>query len=212
MTNKKLILKADDFHFTNRDDWKNESWTRYFDYIQKNKLHTNVGVIPQRFEFWDYQFPKSKFIKYYVHGLTHLRYNGQYEFNGSFEQQLNRLKRSKSLMNSFKLDFDTFGAPWNVLDNNTIMCLELLGFKKCFIDSKNINLFDNSHIEPIKVNMGMEILDTNTLVLNPSFQKFIETYKTEEDICVLEHHPANWKNLEEFDKIIQFLKKEGLEL
>ncbi len=35
MTNKKLILKADDFHFTNRDDWKNESWTRYFDIFKK---------------------------------------------------------------------------------------------------------------------------------------------------------------------------------
>ena len=110
------------------------------------------------------------------------------------------------------IESDIFGAPWNALNKDTVKCLELLEFKKCFIGPGNINLFAGSNIKPFKVNLKMETVDKNISTLNPSFKRFLETYKANEDLYILQHHPANWHSLEEFDKIIMFLKKRGIEI
>lgn len=206
-----IILKADDFIY----DYQNVvtfHWVKFTDYIVSKNIKAGLGIIGSsinngnsefysivkilnmtgNFEFWNHG---------YTHALNATNGNGKmyHEFwNTTAEYQKDELLKTQNLAKEkLGIVMNTFGAPGNAVDTNTV---------------KAINEISELH------SWFFGLQDSSKLVLKraveiefpthyPDYQKFLDNYKSDEKYLVLQIHPNSWDEARfaEFEKIIDFL-------
>lgn len=143
----KILIRFDDI--CPMMDWKH--WQKAENLLDANDVKPLLGVIPEckdpdlqldevRSDFWIWL--KKKQEEGYaiaMHGVNHvfssnhrgiLTYRIGSEFAGfPFEEQLQKIRRGKNILESHGIYTDTFFAPGHSYDENTIKALAACGFK-----------------------------------------------------------------------------------
>lgn len=204
----KIILKADDLAgFPGKYEVVPKRWQRFVDIIEKFNIKATIGIIGNSLVFddkeyfeWVKKYHKDGLIEFWNHGFLHRQFNFDGETYQEFrdttsEYQLQLINYTNKLAKEkLNIEFITFGAPYNAIDENTSISLNktnithwLLG-----IDSFNgTNLSNRLDIEH------------PTHVVNLEFFKY--NFK-QLDYAVVQVHPNNWdeNSFVEFEKYIEF--------
>ena len=211
-----VVLKADDLVYESGSIFP-ANWNKYFELIEGLGIKGTAGIIGNSME----NAPASYYekikkhhqkgnIEFWNHGYTHElgRRNSKgetyYEFNNSGKDfQKAHMERTQTLgKEKLGITFRAFGAPGNQIDKDTNSLIE---------ESQDIRLWFYGHPDSrkniLKRTPGAEI---EYPVHHPVYQKFVENYKPEVSILVLQFHPSRWSvtQFEEFRKIIFHLQKE----
>jgi len=133
----KLVFRYDDY--TLKNDSINEEVVRLF---KKHHVPLVLGVIPcdskeKMILQKDYALlttlkivVQNQTIEIAQHGLNHIKLaNGEFG-NVSFEEQMRRMQKGKTILDSiFNTKVTTFIPPWNAYDKNTLNVMQQLNFK-----------------------------------------------------------------------------------
>jgi peptidoglycan/xylan/chitin deacetylase (PgdA/CDA1 family) len=213
-----IIIKADDLKAT-KSGGIHPLWQKFVDTIRRRKIKASIGIIANSLETdnpkyfgWIKEQRDTGLFEFWNHGYDHRQWTeGEkklQEFKGTtYEHQKQHLTRSNQLARE-KLDFDfeTFGAPFNATDANTVRALaEEPGTK--------IWLYGD-----LKNPAGKVVLDRvyRVNIENPTFlpslEKFVDGYNRypERPYFVIQGHPANWneERFAQFEKILDFLTEQ----
>jgi hypothetical protein len=204
-----IILKADDLAgYPGKNKIIPKRWQKFINLIEKYHIKTTIGIIGNSLLFddlgyfeWIKKYHKKNIVEFWNHGFLHRRFNfdgeNYTEFQGTnFEYQLQLINYTNKLAKEkLNIEFQTFGAPYNAIDENTSIALNQSNITHWFfgLDSfKGINLKNRLDIEhPVHI-------------VNNKF--FIENFKNN-TYAVLQVHPNNWdeKSFFIFEEIIKFL-------
>ena len=209
-----VILKADDLIY----DEKNiisKNWYRFFHYIVSEKIKTSVGMVVSSLNTEDERYAallkylhRTGIVEFWNHGYDHIldarhpdgtMYD---EFrNSTLEFQKEQLRKAQTLAQE-KLDItlQTFGAPGNSIDSNTIQALEAFEEIKVWffgLDSSN------------KLVLGRSI-DMEYPAGKPDYNSFVQNYDANKEYLVFQIHPNQWdeSQFETFKQIIEFLREQ----
>jgi hypothetical protein len=211
----KIILKADDLAgYPGKNKIIPKRWQKFVDLIEKYSIKASIGIIGNSLLFddtgyfdWIKKYHKKNIIEFWNHGFLHRRFNfdGETytEFQGtSIDYQLNLISYTNNLAKEkLNIEFQTFGAPYNAIDENTSMALNQSNITHWFfgLDSfKGINLKNRMDIEhPVHI-------------VNKKF--FINNF-TNDKYAVLQAHPNNWdeESFLNFEEIVKFLLEKNCE-
>ena len=220
--NKKyVILKMDDLRANTKLTY-NSNWQKFVNVIRNYKINAGLGIVaedlPKASDAYKDSlrgWHKSKYFEIWHHGWDHKRKNyppnnsNLGEFSGTpYKYQKEHFEKSMLFANSqLGIVMRTFGAPFNQTDEI---------FSKIIRENKYIKVWlypkDKMPYNGLKLYRGSSnLLESKTGVVSyKSFLKAYENSKTE--YLVLQGHPGKWNSnsFKEFDKVIQFLKKENV--
>ncbi len=205
----KIIIKADDLAgYPGKKEAIPRKWQRFVDIIEKYNIKATIGIIGNSLIFddieyfnWIKKYNDIGLIEFWNHGFLHRQFNFDndvyQEFNGTTDEyQLKLINYTNQLANE-KLDikFTTFGAPYNEIDENTIIALNLTNITHWLfgLDAFNsINLSQRLDIEKYASLVDFEYFKIN-------FKHF--------DYAIIQVHPNNWNNesFNNFERVINFL-------
>lgn len=211
----KVILKLDDLVVKNNEC----SCSTTMDILRKNNVKASFGIIVDRCDSTIYSglLPylnsidnKGKTIfEFWHHGYDHKRP----EFGGNpYEYQKRHFIMADSIVkNNVKLQMQTFGSPFNHVDESTAKVIkENEHYKYVFL--AKTELFKGSGITVLN---NLIKIETGTGVINFKYFKenYIKEKASEKSYIVLQGHPNQWgkERIQELIKIIEFLKEEGCE-
>lgn len=217
----KIILKLDDLWY--EDGLVHEGWIEVMNFLNTQKVKGTIGLVGDSLEedAEDYYNWIKERVKegheIWNHGYCHCKptVDGQEcrEFRGTdFTYQLAQLQKTQQLAKEkLGLTLVSFGAPYNSTDSSTINALAKISDLKIWMYKETKSPTDKQVLKRIKeVNIEYP-------VHVPDFQKFktgYEQYKNE-PLLVIQGHPRSWvkdpTRMEEFKKIITFLKAENVE-
>jgi peptidoglycan/xylan/chitin deacetylase (PgdA/CDA1 family) len=211
----KIILKADDLAgYPGKNKIIPKRWQRFVDLIEKYKIKATIGIIGNSLLFndegyfeWVKKYDKLGFIEFWNHGFLHRQFSFDNENYQEFkettiEYQLQLIEYTNKLAKEkLNIEFKTFGAPYNAIDENTSKALNKTNLTHWFfgLDSfKGINLSNRLDIE-----YPVHIINEN--YFKDSFKK------VKKDYFVLQVHPNNWNenSFIEFENVIQFLLEQN---
>ncbi len=215
-----VILKLDDLWC--KDEIVHPGWEEVVEFLNNQKVKGTIGLIgdslekdnPTYFEWIKKR--EQEGYEIWNHGFCHCRIkeNGTEirEFRGKkMEEQSESIFRTQKLAKEkLGITLHTFGAPYNSTDEHTALALEENPDLKVWLFKETktkTNKFLLNRIPDVNIEYPVH---------QPDFEKFkigYEQYKSE-PILIIQGHPRSWvedKNrLENFKKIILFLKKEGV--
>lgn len=215
-----VILKLDDLWCKN--DSVHPGWERVVEFLNSHEVTGTIGLIgsslekdnPAYFEW--IKSRKDEGHEIWNHGFCHCRRqeNGTEirEFRGKeFEDQSESILKTQALAKEkLGITLRTFGAPYNSTDQHTAAVLAKNSDLKVWLYKETkapTNKFLLNRIPEVNIEYPVH---------QPDFEKFksgYEQFKTE-PILIIQGHPRSWAEeddrLENFKKIILFLKKEGV--
>jgi len=211
-----VILKADDLIY-DKNKVISENWTRFLHYVVSEKIKTSVGLIVNSLEVEDEKYPgllkylsRTGFIELWIHGYDHrlgaVHPNGESydEFrNSSLEFQKEQLRKAIDLpKQKLELTMQTFGAPGNGIDSNTIFALDSF-------DEIKVWFFGLEGSQ--KLVLGRSA-DMEYPVGNPDYESFVKNHDLTSRYIVFQIHPNMWDENQfvEFKQIISYLKEQKL--
>lgn len=220
-TKPKIILKLDDLWF--EDGLVHEGWIEVMNFLNAQNVKGTIGLVGDSLEeeaeiyFNWIKKRHQEGHEIWNHGYCHCKptVNGQAcrEFRGTdYAYQLGQLEKTQQLAKEkLGLTLVSFGAPYNSTDSLTTNALAKIPDLKIWIYKETSAPTDKEVLKRIKeVNIEYP-------VHVPDFDKFksgYEQYK-HEPILVIQGHPRSWvkdpTRMEEFKKIITFLKAEEVE-
>jgi|GEM_PF-1884751 hypothetical protein len=207
-----VVLKADDF-IPDVNSHIAPQWKRFVRFIREQNLCANIGVVgrflehpPENYRLYLLALARDARFELWNHGYYHsLIYGGDGRvfsefFARSYRFQYEALERTQRVMKE-KLGTEphAFGAPGNLFDHITVQVLQS---------------FPEIHVWFFGKNNGRQMIFPRTVEAEyptgrPNLSVFATGYDPEEELVVLQLHPAMWdeKDFGEFVKIIRFLQK-----
>lgn len=211
----KIIIKADDLAgYPGKDNIVPKRWQRFVDIIEKYNIKATIGVIGNSLVFddfeyfkWIKEYNKKELIEFWNHGFLHRQFSFDDEVYQEFKTtksnyQLQLIEYTNKLgKEKLDIEFKTFGAPYNAIDENSSIALNKSSISHWFLglDSFNgINISNRLDIE----------YPTHTVNLEYFINNFIK-----KEYAVLQVHPNNWNenSFIEFEEIVKFLLKKECE-
>jgi peptidoglycan/xylan/chitin deacetylase (PgdA/CDA1 family) len=212
-----IILKIDDM--TSAKGKVHPLWKRFVNFTKERNIKASIGIIanslegdvPEYFQFIK-DLHASGQIEFWQHGYDHAQWKEGdktlEEFSGStYEHQKEDMtKANKLAREKLGFPFETFGAPFNATDANTVKVLS---------EDKDIKIWlygDLKHPagKIVLDRVGAVNIENPTFV--PSLEKFIAGYAKypNRDVFVIQGHTTHWDDARwaEFVKIIDFLTEQ----
>lgn len=213
-----VILKLDDLtaKYPSKDCPTGPGWKRLVDTLEKKKIKASFGIILNSLEDdntayfdWIKELNGKGIVEFWNHGVTHSekKENGEkiQEFkNSSLEEQKSTIEKGQKLAKA-KLGFDlaAISTPFNSFNDNTEKALE---------DFPEIKVWFFGPAKPkfSKKLILERVVDLESSVGNPDFEKFKESYESkarDKEYIVLQGHPRSWddKKYENFEKVVDYL-------
>lgn len=214
-----VILKLDDLWC--QDQVVHTGWKSVMTYLNQQGIKGSIGLIGDSLEednpeYFDWiQQQKAEGHEIWNHGFCHCRDKeaGISEFSGKSEiEQVESIKKTQSLAKEkLNITLRTFGAPYNHTDQQTVDALEEITDLKIWLYKETAIPTDKFQLQRIKeVNIEYP-------VHQPDYNQFVAGYKKykDEPVLIIQGHPRSWvddeSRLQEFKRIITFLKKEKVE-
>jgi peptidoglycan/xylan/chitin deacetylase (PgdA/CDA1 family) len=209
-----VFLKADDIRYHSYWGLRPE-WITFVNYITEKNIKANIGLIGNSLdESGDAynvfiskmkQIVDNENIEIWNHGYTHALSDTNDEgeiyhefWNTPYEEQKEHLIKTQTLAKDLLgITLNGFGAPGNNNDENTVQALdEIPELKYWFYGIPD----SNKLVFPRRIR-----IETCTGV--PDYIYFVNSSYLNDDILILEIHPANWKdeNWNEFNRTIDLL-------
>lgn len=207
-----IIFKLDDFTVPT------ETWESVMEYGIKHNIKFSIGIIgkylnrgEQNTFDWIKRFNNTGNFEFWNHGYTHEKNINGFEFFGTpLEEQYLSLEKTQRLgKEKLGITFSTFGAPFNKIDENTILALgkipEIKIWLKGYLKCNNKICLHSSRI-------SCEFFKDNNKFF-VEFERFKFKYNTVKasEYLILEFHPAGWKQtnaIREFFSIVDYLSHE----
>jgi len=206
----KVILKADDLAgYPGKDKTIPKRWQKFVDIIEKYNIKASIGIIGNSLIFddkeyfeWIKKYNDLGFIEFFNHGFLHRQFNFDGKTYQEFKTTSLKYQRqliaqtNKLLKEKIGVEFVTFGAPYNAVDENTSQALNLENIQVGFFlkDGFNgVNLIDRLELE-------VPVHCVNLKELKDKFSK--------QEYVVIQLHPNSWneENFDNFEKAIEFLQ------
>lgn len=215
---RKILIKADDFTSSQKEGERCR-WKMLNDLVMEKDIPISLGVIGSRIErnFFNEDEVLDSIrpgigagnIELFNHGFFHDKAR---IFRGSSLQwQQECIERTNALCEHiYGIWPDTFGAPFNFLDENTVKACSSLGMELVYFGSSGHGVIAMG--ERAKVNPG----ETNGEPFDPIMEVIAEQYdnrwRTESVLCI-QIHPCRWtdQGFEVFSEIIDWLHSFGCE-
>jgi len=224
-TKKPSARKAPPFIMIKVDDLKSVRgkvhplWKKLVDFLKERKIKAGIGIIcdslegdsPEYFK-WIRDQQASGLIEFWNHGYDHKEWTEGdkklQEFKGtSYEHQKQHLTRANQLAREkLGFPFQSFGAPFNATDQNTV---------KALAEDPDIKIWlygdlKNPGGKIVLDRVGSVNIENPTFL--PSLEKFMAGYAKypDREFFVIQGHPAHWteERFQQFVKIIDFLTAE----
>jgi peptidoglycan/xylan/chitin deacetylase (PgdA/CDA1 family) len=215
-----VILKLDDLWY--KDNQVHEGWEQVIAFLNDQNIIGTIGLIGNSLEqdneaYFDWiKKRQQEGHEIWNHGFCHCRNRDQEkeirEFRGTdFEAQFASISTTQKLANEkLGITLRTFGAPYNSTDDHTANALAEIPDLKVWLFKETDSSTDKFLLDRIpEVNIEYP-------VHQPDFEEFKKGYEQfkSEPILIIQGHPRSWaadKNrLENFKKIILYLKNEGV--
>lgn len=215
-----VILKLDDAWF--EDDSIHLGWVKTFEYLNAKQVRATIGIVGERMENanpsycgWLKRQARAGH-EIWNHGYCHCKpvVDGKElrEFRGTdYQYQLEHLQKTQALaMDKLDLKLETFGAPYNACDSNTIRALSMIPELRTWLYPPNQKIagkFAMPRIGDVNIEYPVH---------QPNFAAFVAGFRAhlEEPVLVIQGHPRSWMEprarMTEFQKIIDFLVAEGV--
>lgn len=215
-----VILKLDDAWF--EEGFIHEGWIKTFDYLNAKKVKATIGIVGERMEsatpaYYEWLTGQAKAgHEIWNHGYCHCKptVDGEErrEFRGTdFEYQLDHLQKTQAIAaDKLGLQLETFGAPYNACDTNTVRALSKIPELKTWLYPPNRNTAGKFAMPRIGA------VNIEYPVHQPDFDAFVAGFRAhrEEPVLVIQGHPRSWleprARMTEFQKIIDFLVAEDV--
>jgi peptidoglycan/xylan/chitin deacetylase (PgdA/CDA1 family) len=210
-----IILKLDDVtsHEAHGSVPVSARWQRIADFIEQSKLKASFGIIGSSLEQdnpayfnWIKELHRRGSIEFWNHGYKDRKAEDRSgEFEGSYEEQLDALKKTQKLARE-KLGFElkAFGPHWSGDNADTVKALDAMpDITMWFYGKKGSKKF---------VFERVLTLENPTFV--PDFDKFKQVYESrasDKPCLALQGHPNAWdeKRWQGFVKIVEYLRARG---
>lgn len=214
----RVVLKLDDTWAVNGR--LSERWQRIDDFAADRGIRYTVGIIANSLEGNHPEYlaslraiAGSGRAELWHHGYDHKAWEEDgkklREFSGSgFEHQLDHLRKAQALAKEkLGVTLETFGAPYNATDADTVRALaELPEIKVWLFAPRNVTStkFTTPQIGAVNIEHPVH---------KPNFEQFKLGYakhKTD-PYLVMQGHPMSWDDaaFAEFARIVDFLLAEG---
>ncbi|MBQ8677605.1 MAG: DUF2334 domain-containing protein [Alphaproteobacteria bacterium] len=218
---RRVIIKLDDL-YSLRQKWRREDMLAILkkvdDIVDAEDVKVSWGIIGQSLELetgdvvLQYILKHKNDARYHFwnHGYYHLCGHPDHEFfDKPLDYQINSLNLTQKLVfEKTGIVLDTFGAPDNKIDSNTLTALEGVDdIKYWYYGDKHYSKYT------IRRNGWNSILENGTG--NTDFEFFMTKWDApklkKSRIIVLQVHPIRFANhnFDEFVKCIRFLKSKG---
>jgi peptidoglycan/xylan/chitin deacetylase (PgdA/CDA1 family) len=213
-----VILKLDDLWCKN--DVIHPGWGNVIEFLNSQDVRGTIGLIGSSLENDNPEYfawvkeREQEGYEIWNHGFCHCRMeeNGKEirEFRGkNLEEQAESILKTQQLAKEkLGITMQTFGAPYNSTDSNTIEAIEENSELKIW-------LYKDTELETSKylLNRIPEVNIEYPLHI-PDFAQFKAGYEKyrDEPILIIQGHPRSWTEdedrFENFKQIILYLKKE----
>ncbi len=207
-----VLLKLDDVVGVN------PKWTRVADFLEKEKLKANFGVIGSALEkedpkliAWVKKLTDSGLIEFWNHGYAGFGHTDEFKGTG-FEAQLKALKRTQELSAlRFGQAFTAFGPHSSGTDADTFKALaEVPEIKLVWFygPPKGTSIPDfKAFVVERKINLEQPIFHPNPTAVQSAFESKGKDLK----YIALQGHPAPWsdQHFADFKKTVLYLKGKG---
>ncbi|MDQ1355552.1 MAG: hypothetical protein QG657_5862 [Acidobacteriota bacterium] len=205
------ILKADDVICASGGIMP-PRWQTFLEYMTQKHIKVCIGLVGNSLEHGNSSYierlkelSQLEYFEIFNHGYDHLLYqvdeNGnQYceFFNTPWEQQKEHLLKTQNLSkDKLGITLHTFGAPGNMIDNNTTKAIESVADLKIW-------LYGNPSLTKLVLNKW-GLIETSTGY--PDYDAFLKKYDPTVDYYVFQIHPNRFtpESLEVFKKILDYL-------
>ncbi len=211
----KIILKADDLAgYPGKSETIPHKWQRFVNIVEKYNIKATIGIIGNSLIFedieyfeWIKNYHKSDMIEFWNHGFLHRQFNFDEEVYQEFkatdkEYQLELINYTNKLAKEkLNIEFKTFGAPYNAIDDETSKAL----------NSTNITHWLLGLDSFYGINLSQR-LDIEKPIHNVNFEYFRINFK-QLDYAIIQVHPNNWDDdsFDSFEKTIEFLLSKNSE-
>jgi peptidoglycan/xylan/chitin deacetylase (PgdA/CDA1 family) len=215
-----IVLKLDDLKYVDGGP-VSERWDNFASLIQEKGVPASIGIIGNSLEKgnedyfkWIMERNESGFFEFWNHGFDHSRIQQDdqeiYEFsNSSLKDQVRTLRKTQDLAREkLGIEFVTFGAPYNRIDQQTAKALE--DFPEI-----GIWLYGRTGSETSKTILSRTpTVGIEYPVHRPVFYHFWNNYYfySIEPVITIQGHPNSWSEhrLREFERIVDYLKEIGV--
>ncbi|MFC1558767.1 DUF2334 domain-containing protein, partial [candidate division KSB1 bacterium] len=216
-----IMLKADDLGF-DKTHTISPGWQKFINYIENMKIKASIGIVGNSLEKGDDKYisliksiHSKGNIEFWNHGYNHYQsYRGSkrpenpiWEFkNSPYEQQYESILKTQELAKTkLNITINTFGAPYNFIDKNTLKAIEN--------NTKDIKVWLFGDTTSTKLVLR-RYCDIEFPAHRPDYQKFLVRYNSRgkgREYLVLQVHPNSYddKRFNQFEQVINFLIKQG---
>ena len=214
-----IVLKLDDLVYVEGGPVP-ERWDDFATLIMEKKVPASIGIIGNSLEVgkedyfeWIRERNESGYFEFWNHGFDHSRIMQAdleiYEFsNSSLSDQVRTLRKTQDLAREkLGIEFVTFGAPYNRIDQNTVTALEEF-------PEIGIWLYGRTGAKTTKVLPRTPTVGIEYPVHQPVFYHFWNNFyfRSAEPVITIQGHPNSWSEsrLREFEMIVDYLKEIGV--
>ncbi|MEE9460471.1 MAG: polysaccharide deacetylase family protein [Bacteroidales bacterium] len=215
-----IVLKLDDLIYVDGGP-VSERWDNFASLVTEKEIPAAIGIIGNSLEKgngdyfeWIRERNESGLFEFWNHGFDHSRILRDgleiYEFdNSSLQDQVSTLKKTQDLAREkLGIEFVTFGAPYNHIDQNTVTALEEF-------PEIGIWLYGRAGTKASKTILSRTpTVGIEYPVHKPVFYHFWNSFyfRSVEPVIVIQGHPNSWSEsrLREFEMIVDYLKEIGV--
>jgi unsaturated chondroitin disaccharide hydrolase len=212
-----IVLKLDDLIYVDGGP-VSKRWDNFASLVTEKEIPAAIGIIGNSLEKgngdyfeWIRERNESGLFEFWNHGFDHSRILRDgieiYEFdNSSLQGQVSTLKKTQDLAREkLGIEFVTFGAPYNHIDQNTVTALEEF-------PEIGIWLYGRAGTKTSKTILSRTpTVGIEYPVHKPVFYHFWNSFyfRSGEAIIVIQGHPNSWSEsrLREFEMIVDYLKE-----
>ena len=211
---KIAIIKADDVRSGT------SKWKRFFSLSRGKGVKVSAGIICNSLQNdkkgyfkWLQELQKSGWVEFWNHGWDHKKWENEkkdkiYEFcNSGYDHQKKHFSDSQKIMKEvLGIAPVAFGTPYNKCDSVTLKVMNEDKDLKLFFGYRGKKL-ENQILAP------MLLRGEHDGTGKPNVEKFKADYNRKKNLMFtsIQFHPNGFseKQFEEYEKILEFLKKEG---
>lgn len=215
-----IVLKLDDLIYVDGGP-VSKRWDNFASLVTKKEIPAAIGIIGNSLEKgngdyfeWIRERNESGLFEFWNHGFDHSRIlqDGMeiYEFDNSpLQDQVSTLKKTQDLAREkLGIEFVTFGAPYNHIDQNTVTALEEF-------PEIGIWLYGRAGTKTSKTILSRTpTVGIEYPVHKPVFYHFWNNFyfRSAEPVITIQGHPNSWSEsrLREFEMIVDYLKEIGV--
>ena len=212
-----IVIKLDDLKYVDGGP-VSKRWDDFASLIAEKKIPAAIGIIGNSLEKgnedyfeWIRERNESGLFEFWNHGFEHSQIlqddQAVYEFrNSSLQDQVTTLRKTQDVAREkLGIEFVTFGAPYNKIDQNTVTALEEF-------PEISIWLYGTAGTETTKkVLSRTPTVGIEYPVHCPVFYHFWNSFYfySVEPVIVIQGHPNSWSEprLREFEQIVDYLKE-----